>query len=49
MLDMGFIRDIRRVLDMLPEDRQNLLFSATMPESIAKLASSFLNAGCLKC
>ena len=43
MLDMGFIRDIRRILKWLPRQRQNLLFSATMPGSIAKLASSFLN------
>ncbi len=42
MLDMGFIRDIRRVLALLPRDRQNLLFSATMPEPIVKLASAFL-------
>ncbi len=42
MLDMGFIRDIRRVLRMLPDDRQNLLFSATMPDAIVKLASAFL-------
>ncbi len=42
MLDMGFIRDIRRILEMLPQKRQNLLFSATMPESIVKLASAFL-------
>ena len=43
MLDMGFIRDIRKVLKLLPKKRQNLLFSATMPSSIADLASSFLN------
>ncbi|HJN76611.1 MAG TPA: DEAD/DEAH box helicase [Myxococcota bacterium] len=43
MLDMGFIRDIRKVLALLPEDRQNLLFSATMPEPIIKLASAFLH------
>lgn len=42
MLDMGFIRDIRRVLDLLPSRRQNLLFSATMPDSITRLAQSFL-------
>jgi len=42
MLDMGFIRDIRRVLQLLPNKRQNLLFSATMPDSIVKLASGFL-------
>jgi ATP-dependent RNA helicase RhlE len=43
MLDMGFIRDIKKVLKILPERRQNLLFSATMPTSIADLAGSFLN------
>ena len=43
MLDMGFIRDIRKVLALLPKRRQNLLFSATMPKSIVKLASSFLH------
>ncbi len=43
MLDMGFIRDIRRVLQVLPPVRQNLLFSATMPPDIVKLASEFLS------
>ena len=43
MLDMGFIRDIRQVLKLLPDERQNLLFSATMPDSIVKLASAFLH------
>ena len=43
MLDMGFIRDIRKVLEQLPEARQNLLFSATMPPAIAELARSFLH------
>lgn len=42
MLDMGFIRDIQKVLKLLPKKRQNLLFSATMPSSIASLANSFL-------
>ncbi len=42
MLDMGFINDIKKVLKILPRDRQNLLFSATMPKSIADLAGSFL-------
>ena len=42
MLDMGFINDIRRIIKLLPERRQNLLFSATMPRSIAKLADSVL-------
>ncbi|MBU6161749.1 MAG: DEAD/DEAH box helicase, partial [Myxococcales bacterium] len=43
MLDMGFIHDIRRVLKVLPPQRQNLLFSATMPPAIANLAASFLH------
>jgi len=43
MLDMGFIRDIKKILKILPRKRQNLLFSATMPTSIANLANSFLN------
>ncbi len=43
MLDMGFIHDIRRVLKELPARRQNLLFSATMPDSIAKLAGGFMH------
>ena len=43
MLDMGFIRDIRRVLAMLPPRRQNLLFSATFSEEIRSLASGFLH------
>lgn len=43
MLDMGFIRDVRKVADLLPEDRQSLLFSATMPNDIAKLAASLLH------
>jgi ATP-dependent RNA helicase RhlE len=43
MLDMGFINDIRKIIKLLPERRQNLLFSATMPRSIAKLADSVLD------
>jgi len=42
MLDMGFIRDIRRILAVLPKTRQNLLFSATFSEDIRGLAKSFL-------
>jgi ATP-dependent RNA helicase RhlE len=42
MLDMGFIHDVRKVLAALPKRRQNLLFSATMPPPIVKLADSFL-------
>ncbi len=42
MLDMGFIRDIRRVLALLPKQRQNLLFSATFSDEIKQLANSLL-------
>jgi len=42
MLDMGFIRDIQRIISLLPTRRQNLLFSATMPGAITKLADSIL-------
>jgi ATP-dependent RNA helicase RhlE len=43
MLDMGFIRDIRRILSLLPAKRQNLLFSATFSNEIRDLAGAFLN------
>jgi ATP-dependent RNA helicase RhlE len=43
MLDMGFIRDIRRIIEQLPRRRQTLLFSATMPPDIRRLAASILN------
>ncbi|PLX85415.1 MAG: RNA helicase [Desulfuromonas sp.] len=42
MFDMGFFPDIRRILGHLPENRQNLLFSATMPPPIRKLAHELL-------
>jgi ATP-dependent RNA helicase RhlE len=42
MLDMGFIHDIRKIITMLPKQRQNLFFSATMPDDITKLASTML-------
>ena len=42
MLDMGFIRDIRKIIATLPKHRQSLLFSATMPNDIARLASEIL-------
>jgi len=42
MLDMGFIRDIKKILSLLPKKRQTLLFSATFSEDIRKLTSSFL-------
>src|SRR5258706_2067690 len=44
MLDMGFIHDIRKILALLPAKRQNLLFSATFPEEIRKLAGSFMHS-----
>lgn len=44
MLDMGFIKDIRKVLAVLPKKRQNLLFSATFSEEIKALADGLLNA-----
>ncbi len=43
MLDMGFLRDIKRILALLPSKRQNLLFSATFSKDIRKLAESFLS------
>ena len=44
MLDMGFIRDVKRIIAALPRERQTLLFSATMPGDIAELAQSVLRA-----
>lgn len=43
MLDMGFIHDIKRILPLLPQKRQTLFFSATMPPEIAKLADTILH------
>ncbi|MEG3082684.1 DEAD/DEAH box helicase [Sphingomonas sp. PB2P12] len=43
MLDMGFAKPIERIVATLPKDRHTLLFSATMPKSIAALAESLLN------
>ncbi|KAA3628245.1 MAG: RNA helicase [Proteobacteria bacterium] len=43
MLDMGFIRDIRRILALLPKQRQNLLFSATSSDEIKRLSDDLLN------
>jgi len=42
MLDLGFIHALRRVVKMLPQQRQTLLFSATMPKAIAALAQQYL-------
>ena len=44
MLDMGFINDIRQILKALPEQRQNLFFSATFPREIRQFADSFLKS-----
>lgn len=43
MLDMGFIHDVKRVLSLVPQKRQTLFFSATMPKQIQALADSILN------
>jgi ATP-dependent RNA helicase RhlE len=43
MLDMGFINDIKKIIKMLPKNRQNLLFSATFSKSIQGLAQNLLN------
>ena len=43
MLDMGFLRDIERVMKLIPSQRQNLMFSATFSKDIKKLAHSILN------
>ena len=44
MLDMGFIKDIKKILKHLPTERQNLLFSATFSKEIRRLANDLLNA-----
>jgi ATP-dependent RNA helicase RhlE len=43
MLDMGFIHDMKRIVAMLPRDRQTLFFSATLPAEVRELASSMLD------
>jgi len=43
MLDMGFIRDVRKIVSAVPARRQSLLFSATMPNEVAKLAAELLH------
>ena len=43
MLDMGFIHDIRKLLEILPEKRQSLFFSATLPKNIVDLSKKILN------
>ena len=42
MLDMGFIHDVKRIINLIPKERQTLLFSATMPDEIAELAKTIL-------
>lgn len=42
MLDMGFYEDIMKIIDKMPKERQNMLFSATMPPAIRKLANGIL-------
>ncbi len=42
MLDMGMIHDVKRIISKLPKERQNLLFSATMPKEVMKLVNSIL-------
>ncbi len=44
MLDMGFIRDVRRIVAALPKQRQSLLFSATMPAEVERLAADMLRS-----
>jgi ATP-dependent RNA helicase RhlE len=43
MLDMGFVHDVKRIAAQVPKERQTLLFSATMPDSIRALANSLLH------
>jgi ATP-dependent RNA helicase RhlE len=43
MLDMGFLRDIKKIISMLPKNRQNLLFSATFSDDIRQLARGLVN------
>ncbi|MDU7453143.1 DEAD/DEAH box helicase [Clostridium saudiense] len=43
MLDMGMIHDVKKIILRLPKERQNLLFSATMPKEVMKLVNSILN------
>ncbi|VEU80843.1 DEAD/DEAH box helicase [Haploplasma axanthum] len=43
MLDMGFIKDVYRIIKYIPKERQTMLFSATMPKSIEELSNDILN------
>jgi superfamily II DNA/RNA helicase len=47
MFDLGFLPDIKRIVAKLPDDRQNLFFSATMPREIRKLADEMLHEPCV--
>ena len=44
MLDMGFIHALRKIADLLPEDRQTMLFSATMPKQMNEIANAYLKS-----
>ena len=44
MLDMGFINDIKKIIKLLPKEKQTLLFSATMPKDIKAMADSLLKS-----
>ena len=44
MLDMGFVNDIKKIINIIPKQRQTLLFSATYSDAIKKLSNQFLNA-----
>ncbi|MEP1962959.1 DEAD/DEAH box helicase [Tateyamaria sp.] len=44
MLDMGFIHDLRKIASMVGDDRQTMLFSATMPKQMAEIANSYLRS-----
>ncbi|MDD3392995.1 MAG: DEAD/DEAH box helicase, partial [Bacilli bacterium] len=43
MLDMGFVKDVNKIIKCLPQDKQTLFFSATMPKEISELAATILN------
>ena len=43
MLDMGFGPDIKKIIQLIPEERQTLMFSATIPKKIVKVAELYLN------
>ncbi|MEP1353196.1 MAG: DEAD/DEAH box helicase [Tateyamaria sp.] len=44
MLDLGFVHDLRKIASMMGEDRQTMLFSATMPKQMAEIAGSYLRS-----